>query len=78
MKERQLLTQYIKETRWVPTRREDALRIIAEEVGDADPEGTLAYVLAATKDGKTVTVGSCRFRQEKAPDVKGAAPSRSS
>ena len=60
-----LLTQYVKETRWVPTRREDAVRIIKEEAGDADPEGVLAYVIEATRNGKTVTVGTCRFRQEK-------------
>jgi len=78
MKEPELLTQYIKETRWVPTRKEDVLRIIAEEVGDADPEGTLAYILEATKGGKTITVGSCRFRREEAPGVKGGGPSRSS
>jgi hypothetical protein len=61
----QLLTQYLTETRWVPTGRKDALRIVAEEVGDADPEGTLAYILDATKNGKIVTVGSCRFKQAK-------------
>jgi len=61
----QLLTQYLTETRWVATGREDALRIVAEEVGDADPAGTLAYILEATRGGKVVTVGSCRFKQEK-------------
>ena len=61
----QLLTQYLTETRWVPTGREDALRIVTEEVGDADPAGTLQYVLEATRGGKVVTVGSCRFKQEK-------------
>ena len=60
-----LLTQYVRETRWVPTGREDALRFVAEETGEADPAGVLAYVLEATKNGKTVTVGTCRFRQEK-------------
>jgi len=69
-----LLTCFIKERRWVPTRREDALRIIAEEMGDADPEGILAYVLEATKDGKSITVGACRFRQE----IRGGEPSPSS
>jgi len=62
--EMQLMTQYVTETRWVPTRREDALRIIADEVGEDDPAGILDYVLAATGDGKVVTVGSCRFKQE--------------
>ncbi len=61
----QLLTQYITENRWVPTNEKDALRIVAEEVGDADPKGVLAYVLEATKDGSVVTVGTCRFKQEK-------------
>ncbi|WP_345969795.1 MULTISPECIES: hypothetical protein [Sulfurimonas] len=69
-----LLTCFVKETRWVPTRREDALRIISEEMGGADPEGILAYVLEATKEGKTVTVGECRFRQE----ATGGGPSPSS
>ena len=58
-----LLTQYLTETRWMPTKREDALRIIAEEVGDADPEGTLAYVLEAIRGGKVITVGTCRFKE---------------
>ncbi|MHC3995171.1 hypothetical protein ACXWTF_10110 [Thiomicrolovo sp. ZZH C-3] len=74
MKRPTLLTCFIKETRWVPTRHEDALRILAEEMEGADPEGLLAYVLEATKRGKTVTVGECRFRQE----LTGGGPSPSS
>ncbi len=61
----QLLTRYINETRWMPTNRKDALRIVREEAGDADPEGVLEYILEATKSGKVVTVGTCRFKQEK-------------
>lgn len=61
----QLLTRYITEKRWVPTGRKDALRILEEEAGNADPEGVLEYILEATKNGKVVTVGSCRFKQEK-------------
>lgn len=38
------------------------LRIIEEEVGDADPKGTLSYIKEAIKGGKTITVGECRFR----------------
>ncbi len=53
------------ENRWVPTSEKDALRIIAEEAGDADPKGVLRYILDATKEGRTVAVGDCRFRQEK-------------
>ncbi len=61
----QLLTQYITEKRWVPTNRKDALRIVREEAGDADPAGVLEYILEATKHGKVVTVGTCRFKQER-------------
>lgn len=68
----ELQTQYVKETRWVPTRYEDALRILKEEVGEDDPEGVLAYVMEATENGKVITVGSCRFRRA----LKGAEPSR--
>lgn len=59
----ELETQYVKETRWVPTRLDDALRMLKEEVGDDDPQGVLDYVLSATQSGKVITVGSCRFRQ---------------
>lgn len=59
-----LLTRYDKETRWTPTGRADALRIIAEEVGADDPEGILAYVLEGIKGGRTIAVGTCRFKQE--------------
>ncbi len=56
-------TQFLREKRWVLTSREDALRIIAEEMPETDVEGTLAYILSATKEGKTVMLGECRFRQ---------------
>ena len=55
-------TQFLREKRWVPTSREDALRIIAEEMPETDAEGTLAYILSATKEGKIVTLGECRFK----------------
>lgn len=62
-----LLTRYDKETRWTPTGRADALRIIAQEVGDDDPEGILAYILEGIKGGRTIAVGRCRFRQDEKP-----------
>lgn len=55
-------TQYTYETTWTLTQEVDLLRIIVEEVGDADPKGTLDYVKEAIKGGKTITVGTCRFR----------------
>lgn len=61
----QLMTQYLTEKEWIRTTMKDALRIVAEEVGEDDPQGVLDYILEATAKGGVITVGSCRFRQEK-------------
>ena len=55
-------TQYTYEKTWTLTNEKDLLRMIEEEIGDADPKGTLSYVKEAVKTGKVITVGSCRFR----------------
>lgn len=57
-------TQYSYEKSWTDTLEKDLLRIIEEEIGDADPEGTLLYVKEAIKNGKVITVGSCKFRKK--------------
>lgn len=57
-------TQYHYEKTWSDTNEKDLLRIIEEEIGDADPKGTLLYVQEAIKDGKTITVGSCKFKMK--------------
>ncbi|MDD3506608.1 MAG: hypothetical protein PHX65_08710 [Sulfurimonas sp.] len=56
-------TQYSYEKTWKITNEDDLLKIIAEEVGDADPKGTLAYIQEAIQSGKVILVGSCRFRK---------------
>jgi len=58
-------TQYNYEKIWTTTNEKDLLRMIEEEIGNADPVGTLSYVKEAIKGGKIITVGSCRFRLEK-------------
>ena len=58
-------TQYTYEKTWTTTIEADLLKIIEEEIGDADPKGTLEYIKEAIKGGKIITVGSCRFRAEK-------------
>ena len=58
----QIQTQYSYEKTWTDTNEKDLLRMIEEEIGDADPKGTLSYVKEAIKGGKTITVGSCRFK----------------
>lgn len=55
-------TQYSYEKTWATTNEIDLLRIIEEEIGSADPKGTLAYVKEVIKSGKSITVGSCKFR----------------
>ena len=55
-------TRYSYEKIWTLTSEEDILKIIAEEVGDADVKGTLAYIKEAIKRKKELSVGSCKFR----------------
>jgi len=62
-------TQYNYEKTWTTTSEQDLLRMIEEEIGDADPKGTLAYVKEAIKSGKVISVGSCRFKLEEKKNV---------
>lgn len=55
-------TQYSYEKKWTQSSDKELLKIIEEEIGDADPEGTLTYIKEAIKGGKTISVGSCKFR----------------
>jgi len=57
-------TRYDYEKVWSLTSEADLLKIIAEEVGDADPEGTLVYIKQSIKNGKIIAVGSCKFRKK--------------
>ncbi len=61
----QIETQYNYEKKWTLTSEEDILKIIEEELGDADPKGTLLYVkeVIQNKD-KIISVGSCRLREK--------------
>jgi hypothetical protein len=58
-------TQYNYEKIWTRTDERDLLKIIEDEIGDADPKGTLLYVKEAIQNGKVLTIGDCRFRLEK-------------
>ncbi|MEA1982682.1 MAG: hypothetical protein U9N39_03965 [Campylobacterota bacterium] len=58
-------TQYDYEKTWTDTNEKDLLRVIEEEIGDADPAGTLTYVKEAIKNSKVISVGSCKFREKK-------------
>jgi len=60
-------TQYNYEKTWTATNEKDLLRIIEEEVGDADPEGTLLYIKESIKNARVMSVGRCRFRKS---DIK--------
>lgn len=62
-------TQYSYEKNWTLTDEKDLLRIIEEEVGDADPKGTLSYVKEAIKTGKIISVGDCKFKTQGSKDV---------
>ena len=58
-------TQYNYEKKWTDTLEKDLLKIIEEEIGDADAMGTLKYIKEVCNTGKCITVGSCRFRTKK-------------
>ncbi len=57
-----IYTQYTYEKKWMKTSQKDALRMIEEEMPDTDAEGTLKYILTEIQKGKTVTLGTCRFK----------------
>lgn len=56
-------TKYNYEKIWTRTSEKDLLKIIAEEVGDADPQGTLSYILEVLQKKESISVGSCKFRK---------------
>jgi len=58
-------TRYNYEKIWTLTTENDLLKIIEEEVGNADVKGTLIYIKEAISKGKELSVGSCRFRIKK-------------
>jgi hypothetical protein len=59
-----LETKYNYEKIWSVTSEEDALKIIAQEVGDADVKGTLTYIKEVLSQGRELRVGSCTFRRK--------------
>ena len=65
MRSMQIETKYNYEKLYTLTQENDLLKIIAEEVGDTGVEGTLLYIKEAIKNGKIITVGSCKFRMKK-------------
>jgi len=56
-----IYTQYTYEKKWMKTSQKDALRMISEEMPEADAEGTLSYILSELKKSKVVTLGTCKF-----------------
>ena len=58
-------TKYSYEKIWQITQEKDLLKIIEEEVGNADAQGTLEYIKEAIKNSKEINVGSCKFRKAK-------------
>ena len=58
----ELYTKYSYEKKWSKTNEKDALRMIVDEMPETDAQGTLSYIMAEIKKGKTITLGDCRFR----------------
>jgi hypothetical protein len=60
-----IFTQYTYEKKWLKTSPKDALRMIEEEMPEADGEGTLAYIMSELKKDRIVTLGTCKFKSKK-------------
>jgi hypothetical protein len=58
-------TKYNYEKIWTLTEEKDLLKIIEEEVGDADAKATLLYIQEVIQSGRELGVGSCKFRKKK-------------
>ncbi len=59
-----IFTQFINEKRWVKTSKEEALKIIEEEMPETDPKSTLYYILEEIEKGKTITLSECKFKSQ--------------
>lgn len=57
-------TQFHYEKTWSDTSEKDLIQIIIDEIGDVEPQGTLTYIKESVKNGKSITVGSCKFRKK--------------
>lgn len=56
-------TRYSYEKTWTLTQENDLLKIIEEETGSSEAaRGTLVYIKEVVKNGKEITVGTCKFR----------------
>jgi len=58
-------TKYSYEKLWTLTNEKDLLKIIEEEVGNADVQATLTYIKEAIQTGRELGVGTCKFRKKK-------------
>jgi hypothetical protein len=57
-----ILTQFINEKRWVATSIDDALKIVQDEMPQTDAKATLDYIISQIQNGKTITLGECKFK----------------
>lgn len=57
--------QYNYEKTFTDVSEDELLKIIEEEIGDADAKGTLTYIKEVVQKGKLISVGSCKFRLAK-------------
>ena len=62
-------TKYNYEKVWCETQEADLLKVLEEEIGKEGAAGTLEYIKSAIKDGKSISVGDCKFRLKGSADV---------
>ena len=59
------LTQFYYEKVWSPVNEKEVLRLIADEFPDIPAQETMAYVEQECKKGKVISIGECRFKEDK-------------
>ena len=59
------LTQFYYEKLWSPVNEKEVLRLILDEFPDIPAQETYAYVEKECKKGKVISIGECRFKEDK-------------
>jgi hypothetical protein len=55
-------TQFVYEKKWILTTKQEALKIIKDEMPDTDEVATFEYIISEISKGKIITLGECRFK----------------
>lgn len=61
------LTQFYYEKTWSKVSAKEVLQLIQDEFPEIPAEATFEHVEAECKKGKSIIIGECRFKEDRAP-----------